>query len=307
MKVLILGSSGFVGTALSKKLIEKDSSLDITCSTRNDTNLFDLNSTKKLLINIEPDVLINAAARVGGIHANNTLRTEFILENLKINTNVLESCINFPNIKIINLGSSCIYPLNVKNPIKESSIMTGKLETTNSPYAMAKLAAIEIGNSLKQQYGHQVINLMPTNLYGPGDKFTEFESHVIPGLIYRMHNSKLQNDSSFNIWGSGKPLREFLYIDDLVDAISFIISNNINEEILNIGSGVEVSIKVLAEKIKKIIEYNGEIKFDQTMPDGIERKLLDTSKLNSLGWKSKIDLDNGLKITYEWFKKNINF
>lgn len=307
MKVLILGSSGFVGTALSKKLIEKDSSLDITCSTRNDTNLFDLNSTKKLLINIKPDVLINAAARVGGIHANNTLRTEFILENLKINTNVLESCINFPNIKIINLGSSCIYPLNVKNPIKESSIMTGKLETTNSPYAMAKLAAIEIGNSLKQQYGHQVINLMPTNLYGPGDKFTEFESHVIPGLIYRMHNSKLQNDSSFNIWGSGKPLREFLYIDDLVDAISFIISNNINEEILNIGSGVEVSIKVLAEKIKKIIEYNGEIKFDQTMPDGIERKLLDTSKLNSLGWKSKIDLDNGLKITYEWFKKNINF
>lgn len=307
MKVLILGSNGFVGTALSKKLIEKDSSLDIICSTRNDTNLFDLNSTKKLLINIKPDVLINAAARVGGIHANNTLRTEFILQNLKINTNVLESCINFPNIKIINLGSSCIYPANVKNPIKESSIMTGKLESTNSPYAMAKLAAIEIGNSLKQQYGHQVINLMPTNLYGPGDKFTEFESHVIPGLIYRMHNSKLQNDRSFNIWGSGKPLREFLYIDDLVDAISFIISNNINEEILNIGSGVEVSIKVLAEKIKKIIKYNGEIKFDQTMPDGIERKLLDTSILNSLGWKSKIDLDNGLKITYEWFKKNINF
>ena len=201
MNVLILGSNGLVGSSLKRILDNNQKITELIASTRKDTDLFNLDSTKKLINEHKPDVLINAAAKVGGIYANNTKRVEFILENLKINTNVLESCIPHNNIKIINLGSSCIYPLEVENPIKEESVMTGKLEPTNSPYAMAKLTAIEIGNALSQQYGHNVINLMPTNLYGPNDRFSENDSHVIPGLIFRMHTAKLKNEQSFEIWG----------------------------------------------------------------------------------------------------------
>ena len=288
MNVLILGSNGLVGSSLKRILANNQKITELIASTRKDTNLFNLDSTKKLINEHKPDVLINAAAKVGGIYANNTKRVEFILENLKINTNVLESCIPHNNIKIINLGSSCIYPLEVENPIKEESVMTGKLEPTNSPYAMAKLTAIEIGNALSQQYGHNVINLMPTNLYGPNDRFSENDSHVMPGLIFRMHTAKLKNEQSFEIWGSGNPKREFMYVDDLSESINFIIENNINVNLLNIGSGYEITIKELALKIKDIVGFSGEISFNTSMPDGIERKFLNSKKVMDLGWSLKL-------------------
>jgi GDP-L-fucose synthase len=305
VKILILGSNGLVGSSLVRVLSESNL-YEIFKANRSSANLFNLNETKELIENFKPNVVINAAAKVGGIVANNTNRTEFILENLKININVLESLIPFPNIKLINLGSSCIYPLGTEIPIVEEKLMTGKLEPTNSPYAMAKLTSIEMGNALKVQYGHKIINLMPTNLYGPNDSFSEVNSHVIPGLIYRMNASKINTEEKFKVWGTGNPLREFLYVDDLADAINFIIQNNIEEEILNVGSGEEVSIRNLVKKVKEIINYEGELYFDSSIPDGNPRKLLDSSKINSLGWQSKIGLDDGLVNTYDWFKKNIS-
>lgn len=306
MKVLILGSNGLVGSSLKRVLNKNQKITELIASTREDTDLFSLESTKKLISGHRPDVLINAAAKVGGINANNTKRVEFILENLKINTNVLESCIPHQNIKIINLGSSCIYPLVVENPIKEESVMSGQLEPTNSPYAMAKLTAIEIGNALSQQYGHNVINLMPTNLYGPNDRFSENDSHVIPGLIFRMHMAKSKKEQSFDIWGSGKPKREFLYVDDLSESINFIIDNNINVNLLNIGSGYEITIKELALKIKDIVGFSGEVSFNTSMPDGIERKFLNSKKIMDAGWSPKVGLEEGLIKTYSWFQKNYN-
>lgn len=305
MKVLILGSSGLVGSSLKKILDKNENIKHVICSTREDTDLFDFEETKRLIENNKPDILINAAAKVGGIYANNSKRTEFILENLKINLNILEASIPFSSMYIINLGSSCIYPLNAENPISESSIMTGKLEPTNSPYAMAKLTAIEIGNSLTMQYNHKVLNLMPTNLYGPNDRFNEKDSHVIPGLIMRMHNAKVNNLKEFNIWGTGKPLREFLYIDDLALAIEFLIFNQPTESLLNIGSGKEISIADLANKLKKIIDFQGELIFDKSMPDGNPRKLLDSNKINQMGWMPTVDIDKGLESTYSWYKKNL--
>ena len=221
MKILVLGSNGMVGTSILNSF-SNENKFKIIPSTRKDTNLFKFSETEKLINETKPDILINAAAKVGGIVANNEQRTQFLIENLRINTNILESCIPFKNIKIINLGSSCIYPLNAENPISEDEFMNGKLEPTNSPYAMAKLTAIELGNAMKEQYGHKVINLMPTNLYGPNDNFSEHDSHVIPGLMFRMEIAKNNNIDSFNIWGSGKPLREFLHVDDWQKLVYFV-------------------------------------------------------------------------------------
>ncbi len=218
--------------------------------------------------------------------------------------NILEACIENNKIKVINLGSSCIYPLNAENPISEDSLLTGKLEPTNSPYAIAKISAIEIGRSLSKQYGHKVLNLMPTNLYGPGDNFSEKDSHVIPGLIYRMHKAKLNNEQTFDIWGSGKPLREFLYVDDLSRAIEFLIGNDIDNDLINIGSGREISIYDLSKLIKEIIEYDGKLVLDESMPDGNPRKLIDSTKINNLGWSPEIELKEGLKLSYNWFLEN---
>ena len=279
-KILVLGSNGLVGSSLVRRFTNENK-YEVIESTRKSTNLFNFEETKVLIEKVKPDLIINAAAKVGGIQANNTLGTEFILENLKININLLEACIPFNEIKIINLGSSCIYPLEAKNPIKETSFMDGKLEPTNSPYAMAKLTAIEMGKSLKKDHGHQILNLMPTNLYGPNDSFSEDQSHVIPGIIRRIHKTKINNESEFQLWGTGKPLREFLYVDDLAEAIQFIIENEINDVLLNVGSGEEISIYELSLLIKEIVNYEGKIIFDQTKPDGNPRKLLDSSKLNS--------------------------
>tara|TARA_B100000989_G_C19484836_1_gene446923 strand:- start:14 stop:940 length:927 start_codon:yes stop_codon:yes gene_type:complete len=302
--VLVLGSNGLVGSSAVRVLENSPKVKKVFKATRKDADLFSLDATQKLISKVQPDILINAAAKVGGIYANNTNRSSFIIDNLKININVYESCIPFPKIKIINLGSSCIYPLNAKNPIKEEYMMTGKLESTNSPYAMSKLAAIEIADSIKKEYGHSVINLMPTNLYGPNDNFSENESHVIPGLIARMHKAKIENSASFNIWGTGKPLREFLYVDDLSNAVEFLLDKEVDFDILNVGSGEEITILKLAELIKDIVHYQGELVFDTNMPDGNPRKLIDSSLLNKLGWKPKINLREGITDTYKWYLAN---
>ena len=304
MKVLLFGSNGLVGSSLGRKLKTSNKVSKLVLSTRKDTDLFNFESTKKKIINENPDVIIIAAAKVGGIYANNTNRVEFLTENLKINLNILESSTYIKNIKIINLGSSCIYPLNAENPINENALLSGKLEPTNSPYAMAKLTAIELGDALTKQYGYEVLNLMPTNLYGPNDNFDELSSHVIPGLIARMHNAKLNKEDSFSIWGSGTPKREFLYVDDLSDCIEFLMDKNLKENLLNVGSGHEVTILELANLIKDTIGFEGEITFDSTKPDGNPRKLLDSTLINNLGWNAKTNLKEGLALTYDYYVKN---
>ena len=303
MKILVFGSNGMVGSSVVDTFI-KSTSYEVFASSRKDTDLFSYDETLKTINQIKPDVILNAAAMVGGINANNTKRIDFIINNLKININILEASISFPNTKVINLGSSCIYPLDAPNPLKESSIMTGKLEPTNSPYAMAKLSAIEIGDAISKELGHNIKNLMPTNLYGPNDHFSANDSHVIPGLIFRMHKAKINQESIFKIWGSGKPLREFLYVDDLADAIKTIIEQEPEENIINVGSGKEVSINELAKLIQKTVNYEGSLEFDSSMPDGNPRKLLDSKTIMNLGWSPKFDLEEGLNITYNWFLKN---
>ena len=305
MKVLILGSQGLVGRALNRKFEHNPFFSEVVSSKRSDLNLFNEIDVKEYISKHRPDFIVNAAAKVGGILANDTLRADFILENLKINVNLLEAIIPYKNIRLINLGSSCIYPLNADNPIKEEYIMTGPLEKTNSPYAMAKLTAIELGNSISYQYGHKVINLMPTNLYGPYDNFDDNESHVIPGLMGRMNRAKKEELEKFEVWGTGNPLREFLYVDDLADAIFFIIKNDITEKLINIGSGEEVSIKQLVNLLQKTVDYKGEIIFNTKYPDGNPRKLLDSKKINELGWKAETKLEDGLAKTYDWYLDNI--
>ena len=303
-KALVLGSNGLVGKTVTNKFNNSNVIKKVIPATRKDANLFSYNETFSLIQETSPDLIVNAAAKVGGIHANNTQRTDFIIENLKINMNLFEAVKNFPQIKIINLGSSCIYPLDAKNPISEDSFLQGKLEPTNAPYAMAKLTGIEIGRSIAKEFGHDVLNLMPTNLYGPYDNFNPEHSHVIPGLMYRMNDAIKNNDNVFKIWGTGKPLREFLYAEDLADAIDFLIDKDLDTDLINIGSGNEISIKELAIKIKEIMGFKGKIEFDNSKPDGNPRKLLDSSLINSLGWKSKVDLEDGLTKTYNWFKDN---
>ena len=304
--VLVFGSNGLVGSSCVRILSKSPKISKVIASTRNDTNLFNYQETKQKIENSKPDVVIIAAAKVGGILANNTYRSEFLLENLKINMNILESLIDYPNVQIINLGSSCIYPLNAENPINEDSIFSGKLEPTNSPYAVAKLSAIELADAMSKQFNHRIYNLMPTNLYGPNDNFSELDSHVIPGLIRRMHDAKILKKKEFEIWGTGKPLREFLYVDDLSLAIEFLIDKDIDKNVINVGSSEEISIKELAQLIQELIEFEGELVFDESKPDGNPRKLLDSSYLSSLGWEPKTTLNEGLYKSYEWFLSSLS-
>jgi len=294
-----------VGSSLIRKL-SLNKEFEVVATTRKEVDLFNLDETKDFIINQKPNIIINAAAKVGGILANNSKRVDFILENLKINMNLLEACMHDNEIKIINLGSSCIYPLDADNPINEKSIMGGKLEPTNSPYAMAKLTAIELGDALNLQYGHKVINLMPTNLYGPNDNFNVNESHVIPGLLVKFHNAKIDQLDKVEIWGDGSPLREFLFVDDLSFAIEFIIEKGIDNSLLNIGSEKEITIFNLAKKIKEVTQFDGDIQLDKTKPTGNPRKLLDSSIIKSYGWKPTIELESGLKMTYDWYLKNLD-
>ena len=306
MNILVFGSNGLVGSSIVRRLDSSNKNYNLIKSTREDTNLFSLSETMKKISESKPDVVIIAAAKVGGIYANNTQRFNFIIENLKISMNIFESLVDFNNTKIMNIGSSCIYPLGVDSPINEDSLMTGKLEPTNSPYSMAKLSAVEISKTMKAQFGHEILNIMPTNLYGPNDHFEELNSHVIPGLMYKMHKAKINNLEQVEIWGSGKPLREFMHVDDLSSAIEYLLEVNSGNDILNVGSDEVVSIKNLAILIKKIVGFDGELNFDSSYPDGNPTKILDSSRINSLGWKSEISLEEGIKNTYKWYVDNLS-
>ena len=304
-KVFIAGHRGMVGSSILRHL--KDTDNEIIIATREQLDLTNQKQVNSFLKKNAIDQIYLAAAKVGGIYANNTFPAEFIYENLMIQSNVIHSAYISGVRKLLFLGSSCIYPKLASQPISETELMNGYLEPTNEPYAIAKIAAIEMGNALKSQYGHKIINLMPTNLYGPNDNFSEKDSHVIPGLMFRMQKAKLELASEFKIWGSGKPMREFLYVDDLAGAIKFIIENNIDDNILNIGSGQELSIKAIAEEIKDVIGYEGILGFDSTKPDGNPRKLLDSTKILNYGWKPNVSLTSGLEATYKWFLENIKF
>ena len=306
MNILIFGSNGLVGSSLVRKFQLQHKEINLITSTRNDTDLFSLEQTKKKINDSKPDIVIIAAAKVGGIYANNTQRFNFIIDNLKISMNVFESLVEYNDTKIINIGSSCIYPLSADNPINENSLMSGKLEPTNSPYSMAKLSSLEISKTMRDQFGHKILNLMPTNLYGPNDKFEEFNSHVIPGLIFKMHRAKINKSKEVEIWGSGKPLREFMHVDDLSSAIEFLIRNEISNDILNVGSNEVVSIKELSKLIQKVIGFKGNLVFNQEYPDGNPKKLLDSTQINNLGWKSSISLEDGISNTYSWYVNNLN-
>ena len=306
MNILIFGSNGLVGSSLVRKFQLQHKEINLITSTRNDTDLFSLEQTKKKINDSKPDIVIVAAAKVGGIYANNTQRFNFIIDNLKISMNVFESLVEYNDTKIINIGSSCIYPLSADNPINENSLMSGKLEPTNSPYSMAKLSSLEISKTMRDQFGHKILNLMPTNLYGPNDKFEEFNSHVIPGLIFKMHRAKINKSKEVEIWGSGKPLREFMHVDDLSSAIEFLIRNEISNDILNVGSNEVVSIKELSKLIQKVVGFKGNLVFNQEYPDGNPKKLLDSTQINNLGWKSSISLEDGISNTYSWYVNNLN-
>ena len=322
-RIFIAGSSGMVGSAIKRALIKKgycdNSSLGILLTpTRKELDLRNFYDLKKWFEINKPSIVILAAAKVGGIYANNNEPFEFILENLKIQTNIIELSWHFGVKTLLFLGSSCIYPKFAPQPIKEEYLMTGHLEKTNEFYAIAKIAGIKLCQSIRMQYNFNSICLMPTNLYGPGDNYNELNSHVIPGLIRKFHSGKKNNLKFVKCWGSGSPLREFLYVDDLAEACIFLLDkwgspnknlvlDNSGQNIywLNIGSNFEISIKDLAFKIAKATGYQGEIVWDESKPDGTPRKKLDTSKINKMGWESKTNLDEGLKLTYEYFKKEI--
>jgi len=261
----------------------------------------------------KPEYVINAAAKVGGIHANNTYRGQFIYENMMIQNNVIHSAHETGVKKLLFLGSSCIYPKLASQPMKEEYLLTGELEQTNEPYAIAKISGVKMCENYFKQYDDNFISAMPTNLYGPNDNFDLQTSHVLPALIRKFHEAKENKDDFVEVWGSGKPKREFLYVDDVADACVFLLQNVDAQQLyddmkishINIGCGVDLTIAELSNKIAKIIEYNGKIKFDTSQPDGTPQKLLDVSRLKNLGWQPSISLEEGIKLAYGWYLKNV--
>ena len=316
-KIFVAGHKGMVGSAIVRNL-KNSGYLNLFTSDRSDLDLTDTNKVKNWYKKNKPEIVIIAAAKVGGIHANSSFPAQFLLDNIKIQNNLIEGAFENDVSRLLFLGSSCIYPKFAPQPIKEEYLMTGSLEKTNEFYALAKIAGIKLCQSLRIQHEFNSICLMPTNLYGPGDNYHELNSHVIPGLIRKFHSAKEDNLKFVKCWGSGRPLREFLYVDDLADACIFLLekwdSTNKNQVYaqneqdiywLNIGSDFEISIKDLAYKIAKINGYQGKIVWDVSKPDGTPRKKLDTSKINDIGCEAKTTLDEGLKLTYEFFKNEI--
>ena len=304
-KVLILGSTGLVGSNLYKKYREKYPDANILSPKRYSLNLNDWKDTLAYLLTHKPDVVFLCAAKVGGIKANNDFKASFITENLKIQTNVIEGCFLAGIKKLVFLGSSCIYPKHAEIPIKEESLLSGYLEPTNDAYAIAKIAGIKMCQSYRQQHGSDYISVMPSNLYGPGENFDLNSSHVLPALIRKFHEAKIENKPDVEIWGTGKPMREFLYVDDLADALIFLSENYSDERIINVGAGEDISILNLSELIAKEVGYVGNIRFNSDYPDGTMRKVMDTSRINNLGWKPSTTLEEGIKKTYEYYKNTI--
>lgn len=300
--ILIAGASGLVGSSLVR--LCKFNHYDYVGISSKDLNLLDRNSTFKLLKKLKPEIVIDAAARAGGIKANDTFPVNFLTENIQIQTNLMDAAHESGVNKFIFLGSSCIYPRNCAQPIKEDYLMSGKLENTNSAYAIAKIAGIELIKSYRKQYSHSWVSLMPTNLYGPNDNFNLETGHVIPALINRFFNAKQNRLEVVKLWGSGTALREFLFVDDLAEAIFCCIEKFNSDKHINIGSNEEITVRDLALLIKEITGYDGKIEWDLSMPDGTPRKILDSSLIRELGWKPKTNLREGLKKTLDYFENN---
>ena len=304
MKILVAGGSGLVGSAIVRKL--KKIYPNVISLSSKDLNLLDRDATFSYLENSRPDVVICAAAKVGGIGANDTFPVDFLSDNLRIQTNLIDAAHHSNVEKFIFLGSSCIYPKLAKQPIKESELLNGYLEPTNSAYAIAKIAGIELIKSYRKQYNRNWISLMPANLYGPGDNFNTKTGHVLPSLINKFYQAKMDNLQSVELWGDGSPFREFLHVDDLSDAVIHCMKHYNKSEHLNNGSGEEVSIKDLAQIIQKVVDFRGVITWNPKMPNGTPRKILDSTNVKNLGWSPKITLTDGIKLTYQWFISNLN-
>ena len=304
-KIYIAGHRGLVGSAIWRNLAANGHTNLVGWSS-SELDLRDSKLTMEAINEEKPDVIIMAAAKVGGIVANTTYPVEFLNDNIRIQTNIFEAAHVAQVRQLLFLGSSCIYPKFAEQPIKEVSLLTGQLEESNNAYAIAKIAGVLQVQSYRKEYGRRWISAMPTNLYGPFDNFDLTSSHVLPALIRKFHEAKIQNSENVELWGSGTPLREFLHTDDLASACTFLIENYDDDAPVNIGWGKDISIADLASLIAEIVGFEGEIKWDKSKPDGTPRKLLDTSKINSLGWKPSISLVEGIKSTYQWYLSSLN-
>ena len=298
INIYIAGHNGMVGSACWR-LLEKSGYKNLIGKTSKELDLRDQGAVNHFIKELKPDIIIDAAAKVGGIFANNTYPYEFLMDNLQIQNNLIDSAFKNKIPKFIFLGSSCIYPKMALQPLKEEYLLTGSLEPTNQWYAIAKITGVKLIESLRLKYAKDFVSFMPTNLYGPNDNYDLNTSHVLPALIRKFHEAKIINRQYVEVWGSGTPLREFLHTDDLASAVLFSLENKLSESLYNVGSGEEISIKDLAKLIKEITKFKGEIKWDQTKPDGTPRKLIDSTKLNKLGWKPSIKLKDGILKTYK--------
>lgn len=306
IKIYVAGHRGMVGAAIVRRLLAKGYTNIIT-RTHADLELIDQASVNMFFQEEKPDYVFMAAAKVGGIYANNTCRADFIYQNLMIEANVIHAAWNSGVQRLLFLGSSCIYPRDCPQPITESALLTGPLEITNAPYAIAKIAGIQLCESYNQQYGTQFVSAMPTNLYGPEDNYDLQHCHVLPALIRKTHEAKNRGDKTLVVWGSGNPLREFLYVDDMAEACVFLMENpQVIGGIWNIGSGVDITIRDLAKIVMEVVGFQGDMVFDATKPDGTPRKLLNVEKMRDLGWKAKTSLSTGIQRAYQDFLNRKN-
>jgi GDP-L-fucose synthase len=301
MRIYVAGHRGLVGSAIVRQ-IEKDGNHGWIGKSRSELDLLDRAAVYSFLQQEKPDAVIIAAAKVGGIHANNTFPVEFLTQNLQIETNLLDGSHEAGVEKLLFLGSSCVYPKFAEQPIKEEYLLTGELEKTNEAYALAKISGLKLVQAYRSQYGHKWISAMPTNMYGPGDNFDLENSHVLPAMIRKFHDAKESKASHVTLWGSGSPRREFLHSDDLGAACVFLLEKFDDDVAINVGVGEDVSIRELAEIIKEVVGFTGDIEWDSSKPDGTPRKLLDVSKITKLGWKPHISLVEGIKSTYLWYR-----
>ena len=304
-RIFVSGHRGMVGSALVRALHKNESEFDLISATRDQIDLLDQSSVRNFFEEEKPDVVINAAAKVGGIHANNTYPAEFIHQNLLVNTNLIHSAWENGVKRFLNLGSSCIYPCASKQPIKEEYLLTGPLEKTNEAYALAKIAGLEMCRHYRNQYGVLFHSVMPTNLYGPGDNYHAENSHVLPAMIRRFHEAKEAKADEVLIWGTGKPRRELMYVDDLAKGILFLLKQEDPPDWVNLGTGVDHSIIEIAGLVKQVVGFNGKIVHDLSRPDGMPLKRLDVSLATALGWSAETQLENGIKLAYEDFLKGI--
>lgn len=302
-KIYVAGHRGLVGSAIVRNL-EANGFTNIITRTHAELDLTNQADVRKFFEEERPEYVFLAAAKVGGIHANNTYPADFIYDNLMIQNNVIKAAHDFKVTKLLFLGSTCIYPKMAPQPIKEEYLLTGALEETNEAYAVAKIAGLEMCKFFKRQYGDNFISCMPTNLYGPNDNFDLKNSHVLPALIRKFHEAKVNGSDVVEVWGTGTPLREFIYVDDMAAACVFLMENYDGEQHVNIGTGEEVSIRQLAETVKEVVGFEGELVFNTNMPDGTPRKLTTVDKLHELGFMHKVTLNEGIRMAYEWFLEN---